>query len=160
MPIIGLAVEEVRGPDGTRFKLRTALSPAVCKQARAQRGLRGMSQLSEAAGGAALAKLVEGLEAGRDAGELAKEVNAELGEDTPEEGAPGKDGVNWDSFDLDWASARLVRVWGYQDDKGRNVPVTTENVEFLDPETRDWLHGKCKSAMREYLPKDAVEGNS
>ena len=153
MTIIGLETEKVTGPDGeTTFRLRTALSPYEVEKAAARVGWDALGALAGAAGADRVSALIDGLAGGQEAREAAAEAGVGVSEN-----GDGQDGRRA-QYDLDWASLRLIKAWGYRNGTAK-IPVTLKYVRMLDGKTREWLHDKAWDAMQSSLPEDAHEGN-
>ena len=151
MGIIGLEREKVEAPDGTAFTLRTALSPAECEEAEERAGFAAFGKLTGAVGRDGVADVLAAIREGREASEIVEELDGDAA--APE----GLDALR-QRYDLDWAGRRLILAWGYRDGK-RKVPVKLKYVRMLDSETRDWLHGRVRDAMRAHLPVEQLAGN-
>ena len=143
MGMIGLQTRTVAAPDGTSLVVRLALSVEECadaKQAALNKSLARGREVAKAAGYKGFDELQEA--AGKRAIDAAPE----------EEPDPR------DSYDLDFAAARLVKSWPYTDAEGDVVEINARHVGYLDRETREWLHDLTWQAMQEHLP-DSDMGN-
>ena len=159
--IIGLETETVSPPHDPEatFVLRLALPVSVAERARSIAGFTALANLSTAAGSSQVQSLLDALKSGASAEDVADEVNAAMGEETPE----NTDDMR-EQYDMDYLTYRLIQSWPYRKSgdytTGKKIPVKLKYVRMLDAETRTWLHDKAWEAMRMYLPKEQLEGNS
>ena len=179
MGIVGLHTERVSPPHDpeTVFVLRTALAPALIEQAQKESGYEVLGMLARSAGPGAVQGLLEALGSGRDAEDIAEEMNAgpkaigpgdgprvgtgpppEDAEDTEAGAAPDAPKGDRGGFDMDWAATKIIKSWSYRFPGGKKIPVEMRYVRRLDAQTRDWLHDRTWDAMQDGLG-NVIEGN-